>query len=79
MQPARCTQDQLSVWVYNGYGSREWRVLSNSIALNENIQISIKIPLKFTPECPIKNKPALVQIMAWRQGGEELLSKPMMA
>ena len=36
------------------------------IFLNENNWISIRIPLKFVPSVPIDNKPALVQIMAWR-------------
>ena len=35
------------------------------IFLNENIQIAIKISLKFVPKVPISNIPALVQIMAW--------------
>ena len=34
------------------------------IFLNENIMISIKIPLKFIPKDPINNTPALVQTMA---------------
>ena len=48
------------------------------IFLNENIRISIKISLKFVPEAPIKNIPALVQIMAWRRAGDKPLSEPMM-
>ena len=47
--------------------------------LNENVRISIKISLKFVPNGPINNNPALVQIMAWRQSGDKPLSKPMMA
>ena len=39
--------------------------------LNENIQISIKISLKFVPKVPISNIPALVQIMAWRRPGDK--------
>ena len=39
------------------------------IFLNENIRISIKISLKFVPEVPINNIPALVQIMACRLVG----------
>ena len=31
---------------------------------------SIKISLKFVPNGPINNIPALVQIMAWRQTGD---------
>ena len=32
----------------------------NRIFLNENVWISIKIPLLFIPNAPIDNKPALV-------------------
>ena len=48
------------------------------IFLNENIQISIKISLKFVPKVPINNIPALVQIMAWCQPGDKPLSEPIM-
>ena len=48
------------------------------IFLNENMWILIKILLKFVPEGPINNIPALVQIMAWRQPGDKPLSEPMM-
>ena len=48
------------------------------IFLNENIQISIKISLKFVPKVPINNIPSLVQIMAWRRPGDKPLSEPMM-
>ena len=49
------------------------------IFLNENIWIAIRISLKFVPEVQIYNKPALVQIMAWRLIGAKPLSEPMMA
>ena len=39
------------------------------IFLNENVWISLKISLKFVPEGPINNIPALVEIMAWHQLG----------
>ena len=48
------------------------------IFLNENIQILIKISLKFVPKVSINNNPALVQIMAWRRPGDKPLSEPMM-
>ena len=48
------------------------------IFLNENIWISLKIPLKFIPRGPINNIPALVQIMAWRRPGTKPLSEPML-
>ena len=47
--------------------------------MNENIWISVKIALIFVPKGPIKNIPALVQIMAWRRPGDKPLSEPMMA
>ena len=50
----------------------------NSISLNKNIWIPIKISLKFVPRDPINNIPALVQIMAWRRRGDKPLSEPMM-
>ena len=37
------------------------------IFLIENLAILIKTSLEFVPKGPIDNKPALVQIMAWRQ------------
>ena len=49
------------------------------IFLNENSSILISIPLKFVSMSQIDNKLALVQIMAWRQTGDKLLSEPMMA
>ena len=48
------------------------------IFLNENAWISIKISLRFVPQGPINNIPALVQIMAWRRPGDKPLSEPMM-
>ena len=49
------------------------------IFLNENAWISVKISPKFVPKGPIKNIPALVQIMAWRRPGEKPLSEPMVS
>ena len=48
------------------------------IFFNENVQISIKISLKFVPGYPVNNIPALVQIMAWRRPGDKSLSEPTM-
>ena len=48
------------------------------IFLNENVWISIKISLKFVPNVPINNIPALVQITARRLSGDKPLSEPMM-
>ena len=46
--------------------------------LNENDRITIQITLKFIPRGPIDNKPALVQVMAWRRTGNKPLNKPML-
>ena len=47
------------------------------IFVNEKFCILIRISLKFVPKGPINNKPALVQIMAWRWIGDKPLSEPM--
>ena len=44
---------------------------------NENMLISLKIPLKFFPKGPINNISAFVQIMAWRRPGDKPLSEPI--
>ena len=49
------------------------------IFLNENNRILIQISLKFVPRGPIGNKPALVQVMAWRRTGDKPLLEPMLA
>ena len=49
------------------------------IFLNKNDKILIKISLKFAPRSPIDNKPALVQVMAWRRIGDKPLPEPLMA
>ena len=48
-----------------------------SIFLNENVRISIKISLKFVTKGSINNIKAMVQIMAWRRPGDKPLSEPM--
>ena len=48
------------------------------IFLNETVWIPIEISLKFVPNGPIHNIPALVRIMAWRRPGDKPLSEPMM-
>ena len=45
------------------------------IFLNENVWISLKI--SFMRKVRMSHIPALVQIMAWRRPGNELLSEPM--
>ena len=49
------------------------------VFVNENVWISIKISMKFVPNDPINNSPALVQIMACRRPGNKPLSEPVMA
>ena len=46
--------------------------------LNENVQISLKISLKFVPKGPINNIPALVHIMPWCRPGDMPLGEPVM-
>ena len=48
------------------------------IFLNENNRILFEISLKFVPVSPIDNKPALVQVMAWRRTGDKPLPEPML-
>ena len=45
------------------------------IFINEKFCISIQISLKFVPRGPVDNRPALVQVMAWRQTGDKPLSE----
>ena len=47
------------------------------IFFSENVNISIRISLKFVPKGPIDSRAALVQVMAWRQTGDKPLSEPM--
>ena len=48
------------------------------IFLNENDSIPIRISLKFVPRSPINNKPAMVQVMAWRRTGDKPLPEPVL-
>ena len=48
------------------------------IFMKENVTISISISLKFVPNSPIDNIPALFQIMACRRPGDKPLSEAMM-
>ena len=47
------------------------------IFVNKKFCILIRIPLKFVPNCPIDNKPTLVQVMAWCWMGNKLLPDPV--
>ena len=46
--------------------------------LNENVRITIEISLKFVPNGPIHNIPAMIQKMARRWPGAKPLSEPML-
>ena len=53
-------------------------LLTKYIFLSENVQIPIKIWLRFVPIGPINNISALVQIMVRRRPADKSLSEPMM-
>ena len=60
--------DTFDVWLINSLRPRQNRRhfagdVFKCDFLNENVWISIKISLKFVPQGPINNIPALVQIM----------------
>ena len=63
--------------ILNGrhFGRRHFQMLF----LEWNDRILIQISLKFVPMNPIDNKPALVQVMAWRRIGDKPLPEPVMA
>ena len=48
------------------------------IWLNENDRIQIQISLKFVLRSPIENKPAIVQLMAWRRTVDKPLPELML-
>ena len=48
------------------------------IPFNENFYILIKISLKYVPKSLVVNKPALVQVMAWRLTGDKPLYELML-
>ena len=50
----------------------------NCIFWTRDDRIQIEISLKYVPRGPIDNKPALVQVMAWRRKGDKPLTEPMM-
>ena len=71
-------QQHLTHWGRDKNGRHFTYDIFKCIFLNENVRISIKISLKFVPNGPINNIPALVQIKAWRRTGNKPLSEPMM-
>ena len=48
------------------------------IFMNGKVCLWIQISLKFVPKGPIDNKSMLVQVMAWRRGGDKPLTEPML-
>ena len=52
--------------------------ISNDNFFDENCHVLMQISPKFVPKGPIVNKPALVQIMAWRRTCDKPLAEPMM-
>ena len=48
------------------------------IYMNEHDRISIRISLKFALMSPFDNKPASVQVMAWRWTDDKSLPEPML-
>ena len=48
------------------------------IFFDENDRIPIQISLKFVPKSPIDNKPAMVQVMAWRRPCDKPLPEPLL-
>ena len=46
--------------------------------MKENVSTFIEISLKFVPDGSIKDKSALIQVMAWCRTGTKPLSEPMM-
>ena len=82
-------EDQFELWMWRGNPWKQsarlilfmYAILADGIFtcifLNQNDRIPIQISLKFVPRSPIDNKPALVQIMAWRRIGDKPLSESM--
>ena len=68
----------LTHWGWDKMDAISQTTFSSAFSWNENVWIPIKISLKFVPEGPMNNIPALVQIMAWRRPGDKPLSEPMM-
>ena len=64
--------------VFNTLRPKQMATVFTATNSNENVWISVKISLKFVPGGPINNIQVLVQIMAWRRPGDELLFDPMM-
>ena len=62
----------------NGHHSDRWHFQMHFLEWKWYDWILIQISLKFVPMSPIDNKPALVQVMAWRLTGDKPLLEPML-
>ena len=56
---------------------RYFSYIFKCIFFSESVWILLKISLRFVPNGPINNIPALVQIMAWHRQGDKPLSDPV--
>ena len=48
------------------------------IFMNDMFYVLIGISLKFVPNGPVDNKPALVEVMAWHRPGDKPLPESML-
>ena len=73
--PGKYVNKLISPWTkWTQFGTRQFP----NPFFNENDRIAIWISLKFVPRSPIDDKPALVQVMAWRRREDKPLPEPMM-
>ena len=72
------TRMSLTHWVRDKMAAIFQTTFSNAFCWMKMYEFRLKISLKFVPQGPINNIPALVQIMAWRRPGDKPLSGPMM-
>ena len=72
---------QLSWYAQNTHFPRtKWPPFANIfkyILMNENFCVMIRISLRFVINCPIDNKPTLVQVLAGRRTSDKPLPEPM--
>ena len=68
----------LTHWGRDKMATISWTTLSDAFPWIKNVRILIEFSLKFVPKVRIINITALVQIMAWPQAGNKLLSETMM-
>ena len=67
------------VSILTHWGRDKMDAISQTTLSNTFLRMKmLELWLKFVPEGPINNIPALVQIMAWRHPGDKPLSEPML-